>query len=565
MPPLQETVARIAARSPSSGRWQLAAWGALAWIWFGSLGWRALISPDEGRYATIALGMMQSGDWLTPRLNGLLYFEKPPLPYWAGAASLQLLGINEFAVRLWPALTGFLTVIVVAATARRLWGEAAGRYAALVAGSTTWIIAGSHFLSLDMGLAFFLTLALCGFLLAQRDGIAAVQRRHLMWLCWAAMAGATLTKGLVGLVIPGATLMVYSLVQRQFDFWRRMHWASGLAIYLALAAPWFAAMSIRHPEFFDFFFVHEHFRRFLTDEARRTGSLLYFVPYLLAGLLPWTTLLPGLCRTGAGGEPGANFQPLRLLLIWSAFVFVFFSISRSKLPSYILPMFPALALLAGHQLARMAPARLRWHLLAPAALAFALLAALPFAGRLATPGLPMEVVQPFARALALAAATFLLAAALAWRLLARGQQQPAVALVALGSLLALTLGMAGHDSYGAALKSSKTAVAQLAPYLRPDTEVFAVRTYDQTLPFYLRRPVTLVDYRDEFSLGERADPARWLPSLDPFVARWRNAPRAAALMAPETYRELQQLQLPMRVAYRDPNRVVVVKPEADSP
>lgn len=541
--------------------WRLIAWGVLAGVWFGSLGWRALISPDEGRYATIALGMLQSGDWLTPRLNGILYFEKPVLPYWIGAASLHLFGINEFAARLWPGLSGFLTPIAVALTARRLWGEAAGHYAGLVAAGTTWIIVNSHFLSLDMGLSFFLTLALCGFLLAQRDGVSSSQQRHAMWLCWAAMAGATLSKGLVGLVIPGATLALYSLVQREFGFWRRMHWSSGLAIYLALTAPWFIAVSLKNPGFFDFFFVREHFRRFLTDEARRTGPLHYFVPYLLAGLLPWTTLLPGLCRLGAQGERGSAFQPLRLLLIWTAFIFVFFSVSRSKLPSYILPMFPALALLAGRYLTRIDPAQLRWHLLPPAALGLAVLAALPFAGGLVPSDVPLEIVQPFALMLALAGILFLLPAALAWRLLGRGHKLAAVALVALGSLLGVTVGLGGHDGYGIQFKSSKAVVPQLASYLQADTEVFAVRTYEQTLPFYLRRPVTLVDYRDEFSFGEDAEPARWLPTLDAFVARWQSLPRAAALMPPDTYRELQQRQLPMRIAYQDPNRVVVVKPE----
>lgn len=557
----RETVPTIAIQSPASTWGRVIAWGVLVLVWFGSLGWRALISPDEGRYATIALGMLQSGDWLTPRLNGLLYFEKPILQYWISAGSLQVFGINEFAARLWPGLTGFLTIIAVALTARRLWGEQAGHYVGLVAAGTTWIIVNSHFLSLDMGLTFFLTLALCGFLLAHRDGVGSVEQRHAMWLCWAAMAGATLSKGLVGLVIPGATLVLYSLIQRQFDFWRRMHWLSGLMIYFALTAPWFIAVSLKNPGFFDFFFVREHFRRFLTDEARRTGSIYYFVPYLLAGQLPWTTLLPGLLQRGGQGERNTIFQPMRLLLIWSAFIFVFFSVSRSKLPSYILPMFPALALLAGRNLTQIDPVHLKRHLLLPVALWLSVLVALPFVSRFVSPGTPLTVLEPFAHLLALAATLFILSAAVAWWLLGRGHRLQAVALVAFGSLLAVTVGLRGHDYYGGQLKSSKAVVPQLASYLQADTEVFAVRYYEQTLPFYLRRPVTLVDYRDEFSFGQEAEPSRWLPTLDAFIARWQTLPRAAAMMSRDTYQELQQRQLPMRVAYQDPNRVVVVKPE----
>lgn len=542
---------------------QWLAWLALAALWLGSLGVRALISPDEGRYATLALGMLQSGDWLTPRLNGFLYFEKPVLPYWMGALSLQLFGINEFAARFWPGFTGLMTVVAVAWAARRLWGEAAGHYAALVAAGTTWIIANSHFLSLDMGLTFFLTLALCAFLVAQRDGVPPTEQRNAMWLCWAAMAGAMLSKGLIGLVIPGATLVLYSLVQRQFGFWRRMHWGTGLLLFFALAAPWFVAVSLENPGFFDFFFVREHFRRFLTDEARRTGTVAYFVPYLLVGLLPWTTLLLGMVRRGLQGEGGAVFQPLRLLLVWSLFILVFFSISRSKLPSYILPMFPALALLAGRYLGQLRPSHLQWHLPLPMLLWLAVLVAVPFLDRL-VPNAPQQALQSFVQVLAVAAVLYLLAAAPAWWLLRRGRTLGAVALVALGSLLAVTAVLIGHERYGGQIKSSKAVVPQLVPYLQPNSEgveVFAVRYYDQTLPFYLRRPVTLVDYRDEFTFGQDAEPTRWLPTLDAFVDRWQSLPKAAAMMTLETYETLQQQKLPMRIAYQDEVRLVVVKPE----
>lgn len=543
---------------------QWLAWSILAVLWMGSLGARALISPDEGRYATLALGMLQSGDWLTPRLNGFLYFEKPILPYWMGAASLHLFGINEFAARFWPGLSGLMTVAVVAWTARRLWGDATGHYAALVAAGTTWIIANSHFLSLDMGLTFFLTLALCAFLLAQRDGVSPTGQRHAMWLCWAAMAGATLSKGLIGLVIPGATLVLYSLVQRQFGFWRRMHWGVGLLLFLGLTAPWFVAVSLENPGFFDFFFVREHFRRFLTNESHRGGPLYYFVPLLLVGMMPWTTLLPGMLKQGVQTERGAVFQPLRLLWIWSLFILVFFSVSRSKLPSYILPMFPALALVAGRYLSQLHPCRLQWHLPLPMLLWLAVLVVAPFAGRWLAPGESRDALQSFLQVLALAAVLYLLAAVPAWWVLRRGRPLAAVTLVALGSLMAVTAGLTGHDRYGGLLKSTKAVVPQLASYLQADTEVFSVRYYDQTLPFYLRRPVTLVDYRDEFSFGQQAEPTRWLPTLEAFVARWHSQPKAAAMMRRGTYEELVRKQLPMRIVYQDANRLVVVKPEGQA-
>ncbi|MCW3481185.1 glycosyltransferase family 39 protein [Neisseriaceae bacterium JH1-16] len=540
--------------------WVLLGWLALAVVWFGSLGYRALIHPDEGRYASISLEMLQGGDWLTPHLNGFLYFEKPILQYWMGALSFAVFGINEFAARFWPGLTGFLTVVAVGITGRRLWGEQAGLFAALTAAGSTWIIGNSHFLTLDMGLTFFLTVALCGFLVAQRDEASDTERRNAMWLTWAAMAGATLSKGLVGLVIPGATLVLYSLTTWQWTFWRRMHWASGLVLFFALTAPWFVAVSLKNPGFFDFFFIREHFQRFLTTEAKRTGPLYYFVPVLIVGLLPWTTLLPAMLNTGLRREPGKAFQPLRLLLIWSVFVFVFFSISKSKLPSYILPMFPALALLAARYFIEIDAAKLKRHLLFPMAFWLILLAAVPFAGHFASPDSPLEVLIPFAHAVALAAVLFLVQALFAWRLLGSGRKLAAVALIAAASLASVTTASLGHDSYGRQLKSSKMLVEKLTPYLKPDSQIFSVSYYEQSFPYYLDRKVTLVNYVDEFAYGQGLDPARWMPKVAQFTERWRAIPHTAAMMAPNTYKDLQQQGLPMQIVYQDARRVVVVKP-----
>ncbi|MFO1301550.1 MAG: phospholipid carrier-dependent glycosyltransferase [Burkholderiaceae bacterium] len=293
----------------------------------------------------------------------------------------------------------------------------------MVAAGTTWIIASSHFLSLDIGLAFFLTLALCAFVIAQHDGTGDDERRRAMWVTWAAMAGATLSKGLVGVLIPGATLVLYSLLNRQWAFWRRMHWGTGLPLFLALTAPWFVAVSLRNPDFFEFFFIHEHFQRYLTDEAQRLGAPWYFVPILLVGFLPWTTTLPALARLGARRDDSQSFQPLRLLLIWSVFVFVFFSVSHSKLPSYILPMFPALALLAAAWLERVDATRLSRHLLLPVAGCLLHLAIAPFSDRFATHDTPAEILRPMALMMALGAALFVAAAAVAWQALAPRPQE----------------------------------------------------------------------------------------------------------------------------------------------
>jgi len=539
------------------GRGSLLFWFAFVVFWFATLSQRALISPDEGRYAMLSLAMLQSGDWVTPRLNGILYFEKPALQYWMGAASFMVFGINEFAARFWPALTGILSVLAVGLTARRLWG--CGQQAALVMAGSTWVVANSHFLTLDMGVTFFLTLTLCAFLWAQHDGASRLERRYAMWLAWAAMAGATLSKGLIGLLIPGCALALYSLVSWQWIVWRRMQWLAGIAIFLALAVPWFWLVAERNPGFAHFFFIHEHFQRFLTNEARREGPFWYFVPILLIGFLPWTSLLPRLVREAWPRRSGMQFQAERFALIWAFFIFAFFSKSNSKLPSYILPMFPALALLLGQTLARIRPAELKKHLWLPMVVWGLLACAYPFVDRFVSEDLPLPELQHMAVYLAVGGGGFVLCALLAWRFLSRGKALPAIMLLAAGGLWSVSLACVGHDPFGQS-KSSKALAAQLKGELWPDSEIFSVRMYEQTFPFYLRRPVIQVDYQDEFAFGQQAEPGRAIATLPEFVLRWQAAPHAMAMLDEQTFNELQQQGVRMKPVFRDDLRMVVVKP-----
>ncbi|MCB1964850.1 MAG: glycosyltransferase family 39 protein, partial [Candidatus Accumulibacter sp.] len=234
---------------------------ALAAVWFGTLDQRALVRPDEGRYAEIPREMVASGDWVTPRVNDFKYFEKPALQYWATAAGYTAFGESEWTARLWPALTGFLSVLLAWWTGRRLWGPAAGHLAAAILGSSLLFVVLGHLITLDMGLSFFLQVAWTAFLFAQQDE-RSVSRRWML-LAWGAAALAVLSKGLVALVLIGAALVGYTLINRDLSPWRRLAPLSGLALFLLIAAPWFIAVSLANPEFPRFFFIHEHFERFL--------------------------------------------------------------------------------------------------------------------------------------------------------------------------------------------------------------------------------------------------------------------------------------------------------------
>jgi 4-amino-4-deoxy-L-arabinose transferase-like glycosyltransferase len=553
-----ETIAQTATRPGSVRSTRRLLWLALAALWFGGLGYLDLTHPDEGRYSEISREMVSTGDWVTPRLNGLKYFEKPPLQYWATAAAFKAFGESEFVARLWVGLCGFATVILVHGTALRLWGARTADYAGVTCASMMWIMGMSHIVTLDMCLTFFMTLSLCGFLRAQHDGATRGETRRWMWIVWAGMAGALLTKGLIGVVLPGAALFLYSAICRDWRPWARLRWFSGLPIFAVLSVPWHVLVARRNPEWADFYFIHEHLDRFLTTEHHRVGAWYYFLPLLVAGLLPWATLLPQIVRRGWLPDT-TRFQTNRFLLIWSVFIFVFFSISGSKLPSYILPIFPALALLLAQVLAAARPGSIRRHAIVIAALMAAVGVGVLFFGRTGDAKTPMEINRAFSHWAFAGSLVFALAGAAAARAAAGHRELQSVLLLAAGSLLFANAAILGYQSYSPLL-SSATLARKLRPMLRPDTPLFAVNYYDQTLPFYMKRTVTLVDYVSEFELGEQLEPQKWIHDLPAFGRLWRELPQGVAVTDPESFASLQGMGLPMQVIDQTPRRIVVRKP-----
>ncbi|MEX8502536.1 MAG: glycosyltransferase family 39 protein [Leptothrix ochracea] len=537
----------------------------IGWLW--TLGSRSLFSPDEGRYAVLALAMAESGDWVTPRLNGLLYFEKPPLQYWLGAVAFKLFGVSAFSARLWPGLSGLLTVALLGGTAWRLWGREAGLRAGWMAVGTTWIVVNSHFLSLDAGLMAMLTWVLCSVLLAEQPGISPQQQRRWMCLAWFGLALAVLSKGLIGLIVPGAMLVLGSVLLRDASIWRRLQWGWGGLIFLGLVVPWFVLMAQRHPDFAHFFFIHEHVERYLSSSHRREGAWWYFIPVLLLGFMPWTSALLGLLRR-TGPQPKATARALIWLRVWALFILVFFSCSGSKLPSYILPMFPALVLLMAERLQLVSPSSWRWHVLLPGLGGLVVLLASFWLerhglGRLGqATALSAETLAHLAAGARWAGALLMAAAIGAWWALGRQQLTVALAMLALGQFCAVSVLLDRYEAYGqfkSAARMAQTPAVQAV--LQADPTVYAVRLYDQSLPFYLRRNVVLVDYVSEFEFGQQQEPQRWIPSLETFVDRWRGTDAAAlAFMAPSTLQLLQQRQVPLRVLFDDGLRVLVTKP-----
>lgn len=536
-------------------------------IWFYLLGVRTLVPTDEGRYAEMAREMIASHDWITTRLNAIKYFEKPPFQTWMNAITFELFGLGEWQARLWTGLCGFGGVLLTAYTGRRVFGAQIGFYAGLVlASSLLWGGLG-HVNTLDMGLAGMMTISLCALLIAQCNRAPADEQRNWMLVCWAGMALAVLSKGLIGIVLPGAVLVLYTLAAGDWRIWKRLHLGKGLLLFFAISAPWFIAVSMRNPEFARFFFIHEHFQRFLTKVHHRTGAWYYFVPILVAGVVPWLGVLLQSLWEGLRDRhestlddaTGRGFQPRKMLLIWSLFIFFFFSISDSKLPSYILPIFPALALLIAGFLAR-AGARSLYLTTAvfglPAAIGLAFVKRIPATARDDFSAALLAQHLPWIYA----ALTLIVIGALGAVWLARRNKDGAVVMLAVAGFLAGQIVILGHDPQGR-YSAGVDHLPAIRAALTPDTQIYLVGLYEQVLPFYLQRTMTLVAHTGEMEFGLRQVPQLWIPTVETFAERWKADDAAGkqemAIVTPEIYPQLQQLGLKMHVIGNDPRRIIV--------
>lgn len=530
-------------------------------IWFLLLGYRDLIDPDEGRYAEIAREMLNSGNWITPRLNGFKYFEKPPLQYWGSAISMALLGETNAAAKIWCSGLGFIGALWAGFVGSRLYGRSAGYFSFLFLISTVLYVAMGHANSLDMGVSVLLFIAVGALALAQSERHSPKQERNWMLLAWAALAGATLSKGLIGLVLPGAAVVLYSIWQRDWLLWRHLHLGKGLLVYLSIAAPWFIAVSYANPEFPHFFFIHEHFERFTSDVHGRTKSNWYFFAVFAVGAMPWLfSSLNALLKPPFSWRAEAGkFEVSRLLWVYTIFVFFFFSISHSKLQGYILPMFPALALLVGENLSK------RKHFIADGIVAIVIASAIFLffiwkANDTAEIGKPPSHLMLF-RPWIIATAALIGAAGIS-ALQLKHRKTLAISIFSLCALLGVQMVSWGYQSISE-LRSSRVMAEAIQSYLDDKNgngivEIYDVNRYDQSLPYYLGRTINLVGFTGELEFGINQEQQKWLTAED-FMPLWLNSEQAISVLNQTTYNQWQQQKIPMHLIYENSRYIAVAR------
>jgi 4-amino-4-deoxy-L-arabinose transferase-like glycosyltransferase len=321
----------------------------LPWLFFGAVvgvlfaysGSAALFEPDEGRNAEKAREILILNDWLTPHENFYPVLDKPIFFYWLIALSYKFFGVSEWAARLPSALSALGCVGLIYYFVRRRWGQWEALWSGLILlGSVEFFIL-SRVVIFDMSLAFFLTLALCAFYeVAHSDNVN--RRRVLCVVLYAALGVATLIKGLVGVVVPGMIIFFYLLSTKGWSILRHIYLIPGTILFAAIAAPWYLQMDAVHPGYLKYYLWDEHFGRFASGDFDRTEPWYYFIFVGLVGFLPWTMALPFVATQYR--KKTLDDKTL-FLIVWLASPFLFFSASNAKLPHYILPIFPALAIL----------------------------------------------------------------------------------------------------------------------------------------------------------------------------------------------------------------------------
>jgi 4-amino-4-deoxy-L-arabinose transferase-like glycosyltransferase len=540
--------------------WWLVAVALFCGLWFALIEQRTLWDPDEARYAEIPREMVASGDWVTPRLNDLLYFEKPPLQYWATALAFELFGQHNWSARLWSALTGLAGVFVAFYAGRRLYSHQVGLYAAIMLASSLLYFALAHLNTLDMGLAFFTEVVIFALALGLRAESPPAQARIWLGVSWIAAALAVLSKGLIGIVLPVGALVCYSLFYRNGSIWKKLFPMMGGVLFLLVTAPWFVAVSRVNPDFAQFFFVHEHFTRFTTTEHHRVQPWWFFLPVLALGALPWAAPMAcGLWR-GFRSRAQSAFDPTRFFAIWAVVVVAFFSASGSKLMPYILPVFPALALLGARYLNETPSAavarQLFWSGMLPAL--FLLLA--PHAVALYA-GAPANEIAHELQTWCMAAGVLWIAGAVlaAWAA-KKGKVQTALIGMALPVIAAHQMALYGAEEVVGPTRSSVMLSQQIKPHLGEATRIYTVGIYPQSLPVYLGRTVTLVNVRGELDFGLNREPAKGIPTTEAFLEKWAGERDAIAVMRKETYSDLARRGVAMRLIAEDPVQVAVQRP-----
>jgi 4-amino-4-deoxy-L-arabinose transferase-like glycosyltransferase len=466
-------------------------------ILFSDLGAAALFEPDEGRNAEVAREILLLRDWVTPHYDFIPRLDKPVFFFGLVALSFKLFGLGEWSARLPSVLAALGCLSLTYILARAIFGRQAALWSVLILVTSVEFFALSRIVILDMVLTMFITVSMVCFWLSH---LAAGRRRKtLLLLMYVFLGVAPLIKGPIGFLLPAAVIFFYLLFSRKWAFFGAMELSLGVPVFLIVAASWYVAAELRNPGFLQHFLWEENFARFISTQFKRNGPWYYFIMVLAVGFFPWTALLPMTVSDFRRRWPA---QEHLFFILWIAVPFVVFSLSGSKLPHYILPLYPPLAILVGATVAKAfngSSDKISWVVPFPAAtfLSIALLSALLF---LSSGLLPDQIQTPVYAALprapiaftaGIAAALVLGLAAIKRRLWRRAFYLYGATALGFAVLILVAEPIIATVSLN---RSSKQLAKAAASLIHEGDQLVLYEKYLSSLPFYLniQQPIWVV-------------------------------------------------------------------------
>ena len=516
--------------------WLLTA--AVAFVLLYKLGSIALFEPDEGRNAEKAREVLLLNDWITPHENFYPVLDKPIFFYWLIALFYQLFGVSEWTARLPSLLSAFGCVFLIYRFSRAHWGRWVALWSALILVTSVEFFILARTVIFDMPLTFCETVALLAFYEAKQSE----NRRRRAALCLAmylALGAGTLIKGLVALVIPGIVFFLFILLRRRWQILRRIYLIPGAGVFLAVVLPWYLQAEARNPGYLNYYLWAEHFGRYTTASFDRSEPWYYFIGVALVGFFPWTLVLPWIIKNlwRRSWDDKTVY-----LVLWVSVPLLFFSASHSKLPHYILPIFPALSILAGATLVGLyeqSVSKLRWVMISVWVVQ-SLNALYLLLGAFYPTILAHQIRERFSDMAFLlwlyATVSLVILGYMASRWIThdRVRQGPIYLAQVVGLSVFFMLLTEVMISAAPDRSAKQTAMAVLS-HLRSGEQVALFETYMSGLPFYLRaeRPVWLITHESKkrtflgnyYTIGKRHDPVTpWgkaIFNLDDFAKQWK--------------------------------------------
>lgn len=464
------------------------------------LGSYPLFTPDEGRYSEIAWEMVKSGDYITPRLNGIIFLDKPILYYWLQAFAISLFGAKEWALRLAPALVGVFGCLATYTCSRILFDRRTGSIAAFILATTPLYFGSAHYANMDLEVAVWISCSLLCFLTGMK--VTGKSSFAFLMSAYIAAAFAFLTKGLIGIAFPALIIGGWILLTAQFNLLFRSHLIKGLCLAAIIIFPWYYLVQAANPEFLHYFFITQQVTRFVaTNEFNNPTPAWFYLPIVLIGFFPWScSIFQTFAYTIKNIWQNRKTQTIDIfLLIWIAVVFVFFSIPHSKTITYILPVFPPLSILTAKYLVVLwdheNTASIKRIILTFSLIVFVFALALNIIAKMQFMLFPAEFKPYFYYF-----ATLLCLSAYLQHRIKSATAERWILLAGCTSVLFLLLLI--YSAHQLNIKSVKPLALQLKSVLKPEDEVINYFKFYQDLPIYLNRHVVVTANWDASSILE---------------------------------------------------------------